>query len=225
VLLTNEFDVAAPLPRVWELFDDIPAVIPCMPGASFLGKEGDDWKVGIKVKVGIITANFQGVVRFVERDLAAHKVVLHGSGKDTTGKGAANANIETTLSATQGGHTHVSVKTDLSLSGRIAQFGSSVIADIASRLVTQFTENLHRAVLADETTQPEGATPAAAAATTAAPPAGVRPEGDRTAVARQPEALDLGAAMAPIIGRYVLKYVVWAAIFALGFAAGHYLWP
>lgn len=218
MLLANEFDVAAPLSRVWELFDDVSAVIPCMPGASFLGRDGDDYKVGIKVKVGIITANFQGVVRFMERDVAAHKVILHGSGKDTAGKGAANATINATLAATEGGHTHVSVKTDLSLSGRIAQFGSSVIADIASRLVTQFTENLHRAVLVTHAAQPVLVSPDLPAWAPIPPP-----NSDPEAMAPQPEALDLGAAMAPILVRYVLKYVLWVAIFALGFIAGRYL--
>ena len=222
MLLTNEFDVAAPLPQVWELFDDVAAVIPCMPGASYLGREGDDYRVGIKVKIGVITTNFQGVVRFVERNPAAHKVVLNGSGKDTTGKGSATAIIDATLSATEGGHTHVCVKTDLSLSGRIAQFGSSFIPDIASRLVSQFTENLHSAVLV---THAAPSAPTSAPSSSEAPAQATAPALERQPkpAVRESEALDVGAALLPILRQYVLSFSSWVAIFALGFAAGRFL--
>jgi len=150
MVLTNEFQVNAPLARAWRLFEELESVVPCMPGASYAGQEGDTSKVGIKIKVGAILADFRGTVRILERQEATHTVVIQGSGKDLGGKGQAAATIHVALQPVSPGSTRVQVKTDLGITGRLAQFGGGTIADIAARVIQQFTANLNERLAAEQ---------------------------------------------------------------------------
>ena len=146
--LSNEVVVAAPIERLWALLDDVENVVSCMPGASYLGREGDDYKGSIKVKVGAILSNFRGTFRFLERDEIAHTVRIRSSGKDIGGKASANATITIKLEPQTAGSTRAIVNTDLALTGPLAQFGGGIIGDIASRMIDQFTQNVDKTILA-----------------------------------------------------------------------------
>jgi len=150
MILNNEFQVDAPLARAWRLFEELETVVPCMPGATYSGEEGDISKVGIKVKVGAILADFRGTVRIVERQEATNTVVLQGTGKDLGGKGQAAATIHVVLEPVSPDITRVHVKTDLGITGRLAQFGGGTIADIAARVIQQFTANLNALLAAEQ---------------------------------------------------------------------------
>ena len=223
MILNHTVEVAAPLARVWALLDDLEAVIPCMPGATLLSRDGDSYEANIKVKVGVIAMDFVGMAKILDRDEAERRVTIQGSGKDKKGKGAASATVLAELAPVDAGRTSVSLQTDLALSGRIAQFGGSMINEIASRLIDQFVANLNSAILVDE---------APAAAEVAAPaPTGDQPAAPVTpATASRPpkpapvEAapLDLGALMRPVITRYAIVALFIVIAFALGFAAGRY---
>lgn len=103
--------------------------------------EGDEYKGVVKVKVGPITAQYAGVARFVERDEAAGRAVLSAEGRDTRGAGNARATITATLTP-DGDGTQVSVVTDLDVTGRVAQFGRGVLADVSTKLMEQFADCL-----------------------------------------------------------------------------------
>ncbi len=103
--------------------------------------EGDEYKGVVKVKVGPITAQYSGVARFVERDEASGRAVLSAEGRDTRGAGNARATITATLTP-DGDGTQVSVATDLDVTGRVAQFGRGVLADVSAKLMEQFAECL-----------------------------------------------------------------------------------
>src|SRR5262245_47110948 len=124
MMLTHEFSVEAPVDQVWLLVNELQNVVPCMPGAAYDGCDGDDHKVSMKVKIGAITSHFKGTARFMEKDEATHTAVVRGVGKDSTGKGAASATVSANLSALSPERTRVVVKTELSMTGRLAQFGS-----------------------------------------------------------------------------------------------------
>ena len=126
--LSNEFDVAAPIDEAWKVLTDLETIAPCMPGAQLTEVEGDEYRGTVKVKVGPITAKFKGTASFVEQDADDHKAVLKAKGKDTGGKGNAEATITATLSPAGEG-THVVIDTDLNISGRVAQFGRGALAD------------------------------------------------------------------------------------------------
>lgn len=144
--LTNEFDVAAPIDEAWKVLTDLETIAPCMPGAQLTEVEGETHRGTVKVKVGPITAKFKGTASFLEQDAAAHKAVLRAKGKDTGGKGNAEATITAQLSPAGGG-THVVIDTDLNISGRVAQFGRGALADVSSKLLGQFVDCLESNVL------------------------------------------------------------------------------
>jgi carbon monoxide dehydrogenase subunit G len=169
--LSNEFEVAVPVEQAWAVLTDIERIAPCLPGAQLQEIDGDDFKGVVKVKVGPITAQYKGAATFVEKDDAAHKAVLNATGRDTRGQGNASATIVAELEPRGDGATHVSVLTDLAVTGKVAQFGRGVMADVSAKLLDQFVQNLETTVLADlaATDAAAGDTdaPAAAAASAA----------------------------------------------------------
>jgi len=160
--LNNEFEVDRPIGEAWALLTDVERIAPCLPGAQLEEIEGEEYRGSVKVKVGPITANYKGKATFVEKDDVNHKAVLRAEGRDAR-QGNANATITATLVPTAGG-TKVSVNTDLAVTGKVAQFGRGVMAEVSEKLLKQFVENLETKVLAES---PAG-TPAAAAAEPAA---------------------------------------------------------
>ena len=152
--LTNAFDVNAPIDRTWGILTDIELIAPCMPGAQLTEVDGDKYKGSVKIKVGPITAQFKGEASFVEQDADAHRAVLKAQGRDTGGKGNANATITATLEPAGTDGTHVTINTDLAISGRVAQFGRGALADVSSKLLDQFVACLEADVLAGEKDQP-----------------------------------------------------------------------
>jgi uncharacterized protein len=139
--LTNEFRVGASPDEAWALLTDLERIAPCMPGAELQEVDGDDYKGIVKVKVGPITAQYKGVARFVERDDAAHRAVLRAEGRETRGQGNASATITAQLTP-DGEGTKVSVVTDLTIAGRVAQFGRGILADVSTKLLGQFADCL-----------------------------------------------------------------------------------
>lgn len=138
--LENSFEVAAPVDAAWRLLNDVPAVVPCMPGAELVEVAGENaWKAKLHVKLGPIALQFLTDVTREQMDEAAGRVVLAAKAREAKGRGSAEATIESTLGAVGGG-TRVDIATELTLHGAVAQYGRGVVADVASRLTTQFAE-------------------------------------------------------------------------------------
>ncbi len=144
--LTNEFHVAVPLSRAWAVLTDIELIAPCMPGAQLEEIEGNEYRGGVKIKVGPITAQYKGKATFLEKDDVNHKAVLRAEGRDTKGQGNASATITATLVAAGTG-TDVKVSTDLTITGKVAQFGRGVLADVSAKILGQFVTCLEHDVL------------------------------------------------------------------------------
>jgi carbon monoxide dehydrogenase subunit G len=145
--LSNEFTVNADIDTTWATLTDVEKIAPCMPGAQLTEIEGDTYRGTVAVKVGPITAKFKGEANFVEQDVAAHKAVLKASGRDTGGKGNAAALITAQLTPVSDASTHVLVTTDLTITGKVAQFGRGALADVSTKLIDQFVEQLETTVL------------------------------------------------------------------------------
>ena len=200
--LNHQFTVAVPVEDAWRILTDVERIAPCLPGAQLQEIEGDTYRGIVKVKVGPIQAQFKGQANFIERDDVAHKVVLKGEGRDTTGKGNASAIITAEMTAVDASNTAVTVNTDLSVTGKVAQFGRGAMADISDKLLAQFVVNLN-ALIAEQ--------PATAAA---APTAAPEPtEGVRTIESADVAPLDLlSAAGSPILKRAIPVVVVVVAV-------------
>jgi carbon monoxide dehydrogenase subunit G len=139
--LTNDFRVSAPPPEAWKVLTDLERIAPMLPGAQLQEVEGEEYRGVVKVKVGPITAQYKGTATFQERDESAGRVVLRASGRDTRGQGNASATITASL-APDGEGTRVSVVTDLTVTGKVAQFGRGVLADVSAKLIGQFVDAL-----------------------------------------------------------------------------------
>ena len=187
--LSNEFVVPVGVDEAWVLLTDVERIAPCMPGAELQEIDGEEYRGIVKVKVGPITAQYKGKATFVEKDDAAHKAVLRAEGRDTRGQGNANATITATL-VTEGSGTRVTVVTDLAITGRAAQFGRGVMADVSTKLLGQFVSCLETNVLGAGAEAPAAAEAPAEAASGKAAPAEV-------GASREAAAGSAGAGAAP----------------------------
>ena len=143
--LNSEFEVDRPIDETWLLLTDVERIAPCLPGAQLEEIEGEEYRGSVKVKVGPITANYKGKATFVEKDDQAHRVVLRAEGRDAR-QGNANATITAQLISVGTG-TKVTVVTDLAVTGKVAQFGRGVMAEVSTKLLNQFVKNLETKVL------------------------------------------------------------------------------
>ena len=225
--INDSFRVSTPIDATWKVMLDIEGIAPCMPGAQLQEVEGDEYRGIVKVKVGPITAQYKGTARLAEIDEANRRIVIDATGRDTRGQGNAKATIVVTMSP-EGGGTKVDVATDLSITGKVAQFGRGVLVDVSAKLMGQFVENVERDVLsvagggdtshaggpyeqALESVVPHAAAPAAATkdgavSATAASSASERPAptGPRRIDSPEVEPVDLfGVAGAPVTKRLV----------------------
>jgi carbon monoxide dehydrogenase subunit G len=159
--LTNEFSVGLPVDQAWAVLTDLERIAPCMPGAQLQEVEGEEYRGIVKIKVGPITAQYKGAAQFTSLDEANHIASLKAEGRETRGQGNASAVITATL-VEDGGGTHVTVATDLTITGRVAQFGRGVLADVSGKLLDQFVACLETTVLAGDAEPTAAAAPAAA---------------------------------------------------------------
>ncbi len=177
--LDHEFTVPVPATRAWPVLLDVDRVGPCMPGATITKVEGRDFEGKVKVKVGPITVTYAGQATFKEVDDAGRRAVIVAKGKEARGSGTANATITAQLHD-EGDSTRVTVHTDLSITGRPAQFGRGVMADVGGKLLGRFADCLAGELGADEA-HAAAATPAAEATATPAAEATATPAAEATA--------------------------------------------
>ena len=155
--LNNEIDVNAPIQEVWEAFNTPERIAPCLPGAELQEFEGNNFNGFVKIKVGPITAQYKGTASYLEKDEDAQKVVIKGDGRDTRGAGNASATITAQLSEISPDVTNVNVRTELTITGKVAQFGRGAISDVSGKLMTQFAQNLEQLLEPSAKTETETA--------------------------------------------------------------------
>jgi uncharacterized protein len=139
--LEHHVSVPAPIDVVWGALLDPERVAPCMPGATLTGVDGDSFTGTMKVKLGPIVLLYKGTGTFTERDEQARRAVLKAAAKDSRGNGTVNATVTITLTE-EGDQTSGTVVTDLSITGRPAQFGRGMIADVGGKILEQFASCL-----------------------------------------------------------------------------------
>lgn len=228
--LRHEFTVPTGVEETWAHFNDIASVAECFPGAVVTSVEETTFTGTVKVKLGPIALVYGGSGTFLEKDEDAHRFVVEAKGKDKRGNGTAGATVTLTMAPSgESGSTDVVVVTDLSITGKPAQFGRGVMQDVSDKLLGQFVACLEQRLSADPAPAGDAAdappTPAeASAAQAVAAPgatdgvaadevapvvsaAGPAPAAPRPAPAVGPsagggtDALDMGAAVLPVLLR------------------------
>jgi len=168
--LEHSFTIPVPPEQAWQALLDVEQVAPCMPGATVDAFDGEVISGKIKVKVGPIQMIYAGTARFTEKDEATKTVVLEASGKETRGSGTASATVRSSLQD-EAGQTRVLVRTTMTVTGRPAQFGRGVMAEVGGRIIGKFATNL-AAQLSGEGAATQEAGPSATAAADADADAG-----------------------------------------------------
>jgi carbon monoxide dehydrogenase subunit G len=142
MLIKSDFEVAQPVDRVWQFFDNIPQVAACLPGAELTDDLGDDKYLGkVAVRMGPVKLQFSGTAEIKERDDAAKRIVVDAAGADEKGRGQAAMLVTAQLTRTPSG-TKVEVAQDIQLSGAAAQYGRGMISDVTAVLMRDFAKNM-----------------------------------------------------------------------------------
>lgn len=152
--LHNSFTVPADLDTAWGALLDVEKMAPCMPGATLERVDGDDFTGSVKVKLGPVSIVYAGKAKFVSKDATGHVAVIEGTGKEARGSGSAKAAVTVRLAPESAARTRVDVATELTITGKAAQFGGGVMQDVAGRIIDQFAANLSDLMGAPETAEP-----------------------------------------------------------------------
>jgi uncharacterized protein len=157
--LEHSFTVPAPIEEAWATFNDLERVVPCFPGATLSSFDSDEFVGSVKVKLGPVSLQYNGTGTFVERDPATHHAVVEAKGKDRRGNGTATARVTAQLTAAGESETAVTVETDLTVTGRPAQFGRGLMQEVSDKLLGQFVDCLTKELGTTGTTTPSTPTP------------------------------------------------------------------
>jgi carbon monoxide dehydrogenase subunit G len=226
--LTHSFTVPAGVEDTWQTFMDLQLVGGCFPGATVTEVTEAGFSGTVKVKLGPIALVYAGSGSFVERDEDGHRAVLEAKGKDKRGNGTAGATVTIRLTAEGDDATRAEVTTDLTVTGKPAQFGRGVMQDVSDKLLQQFIDCIEgrlgpppqAAPAATEVAEPVAAEPVAVAPARPATVGPVTPAPARPrAPAEEGAAIDLGSTVGPVLlktygpkvalGAVVLALVVW----------------
>lgn len=226
--LEHSFTVPVGVDQAWHTLLDIEQVAPCMPGAALNSVDGDDFTGTVKVRLGPIGLTYKGKASFLEKDEASHKAIIGAQGRDSRGNGTAAATVTATLTEEAATQTRVDVKTDLNITGKPAQFGRGVMADVGNKLIGQFAdclagklegggapaEPIEQAVEAAAAEQPAdsvvGGVPSAAApepTPRSTPPPQSRPA-PKPITRTEPEPIDLMASAGPALAKRLAPLAV-----------------
>ena len=175
----NSFNVGVPVDEAWAILTDVERIAPCMPGAELTEViDENSFKGKVSVRLGPVALTFAGDARFEDRDDEGHSARVKAQGRDAKGRGGANANVDFRLIPAEDGTTTVQIRTDLQLSGSVAQYGRGVgmIKDVATQLIDRFADALHEQIVAERGAPDEaGETPSDTGEERPAPAQAARP--------------------------------------------------
>ncbi len=154
VTLNNSFAVDEPIERVWAFLRDPRKVAPCMPGAEILAEVSPTEYTGaIKMKLGPLSVKFDGNIAIEHLDPATHEIRIVGRGKDVKGTGSATMVLKGKLNRLPNGGTEMVSESEMTINGKMAQFGSRMIQDVSKALFAQFTATFTEHLKADSAGQ------------------------------------------------------------------------
>jgi carbon monoxide dehydrogenase subunit G len=202
VEFTHEFRVPADVDTTFATLMDLEKVAPCMPGAQLDGFDGDTYTGHVKVKVGPIQTVYRGTAKVIEIDEKAKRASIQAKGKETRGTGTAAANV-TAMLREEAGETIVTVVSQIDVTGKPAQFGRGIMAEVGEQIIAQFAQRLKTLL---ESERDGGATGEAKA---------TQDEPQTASAQKQDDALDLMTLAAAATMKRVVPVVVGLVAVAL----------
>lgn len=170
---TNEFEIPLGIDEAMDVLTDLEQVAPCMPGATLESVDGGTYSGRVKVKVGPMSLTYAGDATVTEVDREAYTARIEAEGREKRGSGTASADVAAKLEEREG-VTVVTVTTDINVTGKPAQFGRGVMADVGGKIIDRFSENLREQLQEEQAPELESESEsesATAAATTGTMPA------------------------------------------------------
>jgi carbon monoxide dehydrogenase subunit G len=218
--LEHRFTVPASIDETWAAFNDLERVVPCFPGATLTSSDGDGFEGACKVKLGPISLQYTGSGRFTERSEAEHRLMVDAKGKDRRGNGTAAVTVTARLTASGSTATDVVVDTDLSVTGKPAQFGRGLMQDVSDKLLVQFVDCLTTRLAegAGPPEEHEAAEPTASATAGTGPApagAGSSDTGSGARAGGPAAEVDLGATVLPVLAKRMAPYLIGAVLVLL----------
>ena len=144
MIIENEFTVRIPPDRALETLTDVPVIAPCLPGVVLtrIGEDGS-YDGTAAVSLGPVALRFAGKARIEEINTEDRTARVTAEGADKKGRGRARADVSFRIVA-DGAGTKVLVRTDLALTGAVAQYGraSGLIKELARQITLDFSRNL-----------------------------------------------------------------------------------
>lgn len=140
--LEKSFEVTQSPNLVWEHLIDPEKVMDCVPGVSIEEKVGDNhYKGKVGMKFGPMGVNYKADIVYDEIDPENQKIILSGKGVDTKGMGNAEMKMALDLTQTAEGGSKLDAIMDVSISGKVAQYGSRLVNTVSNQLFKQFVTN------------------------------------------------------------------------------------
>ena len=209
--IENSFAVKAEPDRVYAFLLDVNNVVSCVPGAELSEVvDPNTFKGKVRIKVGPVTVNYNGTARITSRDADTRTATLEAEGRETTGSGTAQATTIMAVAA-DGEASMVTLTTDFTVVGRIAQFGRGIMEDVSRHLVGQAAECIQSKLEGP----PPSAAPAAEASSTGSNSSSSAPAPAPAPAPASLDALALGRAVArERISRMKVRPQMIAAAFA-----------
>ncbi len=155
--IDDSFTVPLPVEEAWGALLDPQRIAPCVPGAELRDVTDGVYRGVVTVRVGTVTARYEGALRFTQVDEAARRFVLTAEGEEAAGQGSAGATVTATLQPAGEDRTEVAIEAELTLSGQVAELDGESLADAASKLVADFAGCLGRDPLSGSRVATEGA--------------------------------------------------------------------
>ena len=150
MIIENEFEVAATPTEVYALMTDPERVATCLAGAEVTGRREDgSYDANVTVKLGPVKMKYRGTIAIVESDSEARTATMLAKGTEERGQGTAQATLTMAVTPIETG-SHVNVSADMLITGRVAQMGRGVMADVAKRMIDQMAQNMETLLTSGE---------------------------------------------------------------------------
>ena len=127
---------------VWKMMIDPSFMVKSVPGAELTELLDDrNFNGKISLKIGPVTAKFNGEAKFTKLVEEDYELTLEGKGLDTSGKGGANMTMNIKLAPIDDGGTEMKSSMSLSITGRLAQFGGRMIVAVNNMMFDQWAKS------------------------------------------------------------------------------------
>jgi carbon monoxide dehydrogenase subunit G len=153
----DSFTVPVPRQDVWDALTDIERIYPALPGAELIEVSDNVFHGLVTLKLGPITAKYQGTARFDSIDEAAGKLVINAEGRDKRGQGTARGLIEAEVVSEGDAQTRVNMVNDIEITGKAAQFGRGILQDVSKEIMADFASNLEEMLTGPDVATGSGA--------------------------------------------------------------------